>query len=67
MPAAAGPQGCCARIEQVQMLCWGPANSLRPPALALKCNRLASCRSCVSFLAHLWHCPDDNFVGTGEA
>lgn len=49
------------------MLCWGPANSLRPPALALKCNRLASCRSCVSFLAHLWHCPDDNFVGTGEA
>ncbi|PRW60590.1 Glutamate decarboxylase [Chlorella sorokiniana] len=22
-------------------------------------------KRCVSFLAHLWHCPDDNFVGTG--
>lgn len=26
----------------------------------------APCRRCVSFLAHLWNCPDDNFVGTGE-
>lgn len=25
------PQGCCAQIEQVVMLCWGPANKPAAP------------------------------------